>query len=855
MSSEYNPKKVEESAQIFWEESRSHLAKKSSLDKYYCLSMFPYPSGKLHMGHVRNYTIGDVISRFKRMQGFNVLQPMGWDAFGLPAENAAIENNVSPKVWTEKNIKVMKNQLKSLGFSYDWSKEINTSSPDYFKWEQLFFGILYEQDLVYKKESEVNWDPVDETVLANEQVIDGRGWRSGALIEKKKIDQYFLKISEFSEELLAGLDDLDGWPNQVKLMQENWIGKSKGLEFNFNVDGMDDQLQVFTTRPDTIFGATYCALAMRHPISEKIQEKNKTIKDFIKSNQSIQKNEAALAKQEKVGIETGLYAIHPFTLKKIPIWISNFVVMEYGSGAVMCVPAHDQRDWEFARKYGLEINQVIDDGSDQSIKDGAIENQGVLINSDEFDGLSSDEAFEKISKKLAKTNNGKIKINYRLRDWGISRQRYWGCPIPIINCNNCGPVRVPEKDLPVELPDIEDISTKGMSLNQFKDWQKVDCPLCGKESKRETDTFDTFFESSWYFARFADISNKEMIGDEARYWLPVDQYVGGIEHAILHLLYARFFNLLMYENKLINNKEPFIKLLTQGMVLADAFYTQDKNGNLVWVAKEEIDPKGSKDPKIMKTLKGDTVYKDGMSKMSKSKLNGVDPNDMIKKFGADTVRLYIMFASPPDQTLEWSETSIEGSHRFLKRLWNLVDGRINDIKEPDNLSENELKLRKKTHQTLAKVNNDYEERNSFNTVIASAMELINAIPESFKLNEASKAEKFCLNEALEIVLKILSPIAPHITLELWNRFNPKLNKEEFEISWPSIRLDLIEEDSFELIIQVNGKVRGKEMVDKSMNQVDVESIALKNNNVSKHIELDNIKKVIYVKEKLINFVT
>ena len=850
MTEAYNPKVVEKAAQSFWDERDSFAAKESKKPKYYCLSMFPYPSGKLHMGHVRNYTIGDVISRFKRMQGFNVLQPMGWDSFGLPAENAAIENDVSPKEWTIQNIDAMRGQLKSLGFSYDWNREFATSSPDYYKWEQSFFNKLFDQGLIYKKESEVNWDPVDETVLANEQVIDGKGWRSGATIEKKKIDQYFIKITDYADKLLENIQELDGWPNQVKLMQENWIGKSKGLEFNFQIKDHNDALRVFTTRPDTIFGATYCAVAMDHPLAISLIESNPKIYDFIENNKNITTSEAAIATQEKLGIDTGLKAIHPFTREDIPIWIANFILMDYGTGAVMCVPGHDQRDWEFAKKYSISIKQVIESDKDNGISDGAIEDKGILINSKQFNGLDFDDAFDSITKELVKTNNAEVKTNFRLRDWGISRQRYWGCPIPIIHCDDCGPVKVPETDLPVELPEIDNISSKGLNLSTFSDWMAVKCPKCSKDATRETDTFDTFFESSWYFARFAGISDKEMISKEANYWLPVDQYVGGIEHAILHLLYARFFNILMHENKLIHNEEPFTKLLTQGMVLADAFYVLDEAGNKTWLNKDSLDDKNDE----LLDNSGNKVFKDGMSKMSKSKLNGVDPKEMIDKYGADTVRLYMMFTSPPEQTLEWSENAIEGSYRFIKRFWTLVEGRSNNIEEPSAFNKEEETLRRKSHQTLKKVLKDYEERNSFNTVIAAVMELINAIPESFKKEDASESQKYCLNEAIEFSLKILSPIAPHVTLELWSKFNSSQDKSLFETSWPEFKENLILDDNFELIIQVNGKVRGKEKIEKTLTEEEIKSIALSNENVSKHIQLDNIKKVIYVKEKLINFV-
>ena len=848
---EYNPAEIENTIQESWKENNSYKATPSKTkNKFYCLSMFPYPSGKLHMGHVRNYTIGDVISRFKRMQGFNVLQPMGWDAFGLPAENAAIENNVSPKKWTNKNIESMKVQLDALGLSYDWSREINTSSPDYYKWEQWFFIQLLKAGLVERKKSEVNWDPVDKTVLANEQVIDGRGWRSGAEIERKKIDQYFLKITNYADELLEGLESLDNWPTQVKVMQTNWIGKSKGLSFHFEIENSAEILEVFTTRPDTIFGATYCAIALDHPLSEIVKKEDKLIKNFIAENQINEKTEAALAKQEKKGIDTGLKAIHPITKKLIPIWIANFVLMEYGTGAVMCVPGHDQRDYDFAKKYSLPILQVIETDADQKINDEAIEEKGLLINSDQYNGLNFDEAFIQIAKDLKNKNNAEVQTNFRLRDWGISRQRYWGCPIPIIHCDDCGHVPVAEKDLPVELPEIDENTSRGMSLSGFDEWKKTHCPDCNKEAVRETDTFDTFFESSWYAARFASQPNDSMLGEEADHWLPVDHYIGGIEHAILHLLYARFFNLLLRDQNLIKSSEPFNRLLTQGMVLADAFYTKDENQNPEWISKECVNTDKDK----LTLDDGREVFKDGMSKMSKSKLNGIDPNIMIEKYGADTVRLYMMFTSPPEQSLEWSDTAIEGSYRFLRKVWNLISKRKIYAKEaPQEFTKTELKLRYKSHQTLKKVTNDFAERNSFNTAIASVMELLNAIPDSFKANDARDSEQYCLDEVIQFTLKMLSPITPHISLYLWKEYSGS-DGADFENSWPIFNEELLKLENFQLIIQVNGKVRGKEIISVSMGQDELENLAKENENVKKILANQPIKKVIYIKEKLINFV-
>ena len=848
---EYNPAEIENIIQELWKQNDAYKASISETkEKFYCLSMFPYPSGKLHMGHVRNYTIGDVISRFKRMQGFNVLQPMGWDAFGLPAENAAIENNVSPKKWTNKNIESMKVQLDALGFSYDWSREINTSSPEYFKWEQWFFIQLFKAGLVERKKSEVNWDPVDKTVLANEQVIDGKGWRSGAEIERKKIDQYFLRITDYADELLKGLESLESWPNQVKLMQKNWIGKSKGLSFHFEIENNKEVLEVFTTRPDTIFGATYCAIAHDHPLIDQLKDNTPSIREFINENKGNKKTEAAIAKQEKKGVDTGLKAIHPITNDLIPIWIANFVLMEYGTGAVMCVPGHDQRDYEFAKKYDLPVLQVIETELDQNVNSEAIEEKGLLINSGEYNGLNFDEAFIKISEYLEAKNNAEVQTNFRLRDWGISRQRYWGCPIPIIHCDECGHVPVAEKDLPVELPEIDENTSRGMSLGGFNEWKKTFCPNCNKEAVRETDTFDTFFESSWYAARFASQPNNAMLGDEADYWLPVDHYIGGIEHAILHLLYARFFNLLLRDQKLIQSSEPFQRLLTQGMVLADAFYTKDENGNPEWVNKDFVSMNGEKS-----TLSdGREVFKDGMSKMSKSKLNGIDPNIMIEKYGADTVRLYMMFTSPPEQSLEWSDTAIEGSYRFLRKVWNLIsDKTIFNKAPPNELTQIEQGLRQKSHQTLKKVTNDFAERNSFNTAIASVMELLNAIPESFKSEKATDSEKFCIDEVIQFTLKMLSPITPHISLYLWKQYSES-DGADFENSWPMFNEELLKLENFQLIIQINGKVRGKETVSVDMEQAELEELAKENENVKKILANQPIKKVIYVKEKLINFV-
>ena len=765
--------------------------------------MFPYPSGKLHMGHVRNYTIGDVISRYKRMNNFNVFQPMGWDAFGLPAENAAIANKVSPKEWTNQNIEHMKQQLISLGLGYDWSKELRTCEPEYYKWEQLIFKKFYDNNLVYRKKSMVNWDPVDETVLANEQVIDGKGWRSGAQVEIKEIDQWFIKITDYAEELLTSLDEVD-WPENVKTMQRNWIGKSFGAEIKYLLEGSDEYLTAFSTRPDTIFGVSFLAISPNHSISLALAEKNKSIKDFLDKCKEMKAAEADMAKAEKLGIDTGIFVLHPITKKQIPVWIGNFVLLDYGTGVVMGVPGHDQRDFEFATKYDLEINQVITSDEEDNLP---IIQKGKLVNSNQFDDMSSDEASIEIINNLKKLNLGEQLVQFRLRDWGVSRQRYWGCPIPVVY-ENGKPRVIDEKDMPVRLPELKENSAP-IPLSQNQDFYNL-----SDELKRETDTFDTFMDSSWYYARFTSSDNADQMFDKnSKYWLPVDLYIGGIEHAILHLLYSRFFHKALRDMGLVEGNEPFKKLLTQGMVLKDG------------------------------------------AKMSKSKGNTVDPQSYIEKYGADTVRLYMMFTAPPEQSLEWSESSVEGASRFMKKIWNLVNERkFEKIEEPLNLSEEEKNLRRKVHSTLKKVTSDFETRYSFNTAIAAIMELVNSIPESFKQNDVSSSNKFCLNEAIVIILKTLNPISPHISQHLWKGFYSDFSKEDIESSWPILREDLLEVSEFNLIVQVNGKVRGKIVIDKNLEQEKIESIALNIENVASTISDTPIKKIIYIKEKIINFV-
>ena len=803
MTAEYNPKKIEESAQKKWIEDGRFEAKPDDREKYYCLSMFPYPSGKLHMGHVRNYTIGDVISRYKRMNNFNVFQPMGWDAFGLPAENAAIANEVSPKEWTNDNIEHMKQQLISLGLGYDWSKELRTCEPNYYKWEQLIFKKFFEKGLVYKKKSLVNWDPIDETVLANEQVIDGKGWRSGAPVEIKEIDQWFIKITDYADELLSSLNEVD-WPENVKTMQENWIGKSHGAEIKYQIKDSDEYLTAFSTRPDTIFGVSFVAISPNHKIALNLSEQDKKIESFLKQCKETSSAEADMAKAEKLGIDTGMKVIHPLTNEEIPVWIGNFVLLDYGTGVVIGVPGHDQRDFEFASKYNLDIKQVISSSTNDELP---VLTKGILLNSDKYNDLDSDSASKKIIEELSEKKLGEGLIQFRLRDWGVSRQRYWGCPIPVIYENGNAKL-VEENELPVVLPELPKNSPP-IPLSQNEKFYKISDGI-----ERETDTFDTFMDSSWYYARFTSADNDSEIFDEnSKYWLPVDLYIGGIEHAILHLLYSRFFHKALRDMGMVEGNEPFKKLLTQGMVLKDG------------------------------------------AKMSKSKGNTVDPQSYIDKYGADTVRLYMMFTAPPEQSLEWSESSVEGASRFIKKVWDLVVSRnYEDINTPDNLSKEELDLRRKTHTTLKKVTNDFETRFSFNTAIASIMELLNAIPDDFKDDDASNSKKYCLNETIIIILKTLNPIAPHISEFLWNHFYNLNAPEEIESSWPKVEDSLLEVSEFELVIQINGKVRGKTTARIEDTQNQIEDMAKKIENVAINLDGKNIKKVIYIKGKIINFV-
>jgi|TARA_B110000259_G_C14030539_1_gene406467 leucyl-tRNA synthetase len=812
MNPDYPFSEIEKKIQTDWDDSQTFsVSENTNKPKFYALSMFPYPSGKLHMGHVRNYTIGDVIARFKAMNGFNVMQPMGWDAFGLPAENAAIQNNTAPAKWTNQNIKHMREQLKKLGLAIDWKREISTCSVNYYKWEQWLFIKLYKQGLIYKKTSTVNWDPVDKTVLANEQVIDGKGWRSGAIIERKEIPQYFMRITDYADELLEGLDNLEDWPEQVKTMQRNWIGRSVGCDVNFKIIDSEENIKVYTTRPDTLMGVTYLAISPEHPLSKRLSG-TQDIEDFINDCSKGGVSEVEIATAEKKGIFTGVYVEHPLTNKKIPVWIANYVLINYGEGAVMAVPAHDERDYEFAKKYNLTIDEVIK--NDEGSSEGAFTGNGELINSGEFNGLNSLEAQKQITKKIELLKRGGAKVQYRLRDWGISRQRYWGCPIPMMYCEKCGDVPIAEKDLPINLPEDIVIDNSGSPLKGMQDFIQCKCPECGIIGKRETDTLDTFFESSWYFARYSSFDQENtMLDDRAKYWLPVDYYIGGIEHAILHLLYARFFNRILFDLGLIDNKEPFKKLLTQGMVLKDG------------------------------------------TKMSKSKGNTVDPNELIKKYGADTARIFIMFAAPAEQSLEWSDKGIEGAHRFLKRLWKITHqfinpeiSKVNESGVIDEKSEEELNY--KLHATIEKVTDDLDRRTSFNTAISSIMELLNLFTK--KQSESIISYKL-KKEVINAVLVLLNPFAPHITKELWANINPGSNIDKQR--WPEIDKSALIKNESTIVIQVNGKLRGNMVISTNKDEEEVKKIALKNEEIKKYMP-DNVEiiKIIYVKNKLINIV-
>ena len=815
MSTPYKPEIVERDAQQHWSDARSfEVDEDPDKEKFYCLTMFPYPSGKLHMGHVRVFTISDVIARYHRMQGKHVLQPMGWDAFGMPAENAAIQRGVPPAKWTYDNIEDMRGQFNRLGYGYDWSREVTTCRPEYYRWEQWLFTKMFEKGLVYRKNSVVNWDPVDQTVLANEQVIDGRGWRSDALVERREIPQWFMKITAYADELLDELDRMPGWPDSVKTMQRNWIGRSEGVELSFEVAGEDEPLTVYTTRPDTLLGVTYMAVAAEHPLAAKAAADDAEVAAFIEECMQTDAAEATLETMEKKGMPLGISAVHPLTGEDVPLWVANFVLMSYGTGAVMAVPGHDERDWEFAKKHGIPIKQVIGpaDGSEIDIEEAVFVEKGVLVNSGKYDGLDFDGAFNAIADHFEATGRGGRAVNYRLRDWGVSRQRYWGAPIPIIYCDDCDAVPVPESELPVVLPEDVEFTGVGSPLREMPEFYEVKCPQCGKDARRETDTFDTFVESSWYFARYACPDNNEaMLDERAAYWTPVDQYTGGIEHAILHLLYSRFFQRVMRDEGLTDVSEPFENLLTQGMVLKDG------------------------------------------AKMSKAKGNTVDPQELIAKYGADTVRLFMMFAAPPEQALEWSDDGVQGSFRFLKRFWTAVvehaeAGPVVKI-EPDALDDAQKSLRRKTHQTIAKISDDVGRRSSFNTAVAAAMELLNAVNRSDDESEAGRAVE---HEALEAVVLMLSPIVPHICHALWEKLGH--STPLIDQSWPQVDESALEMDLIEMVVQVNGKLRARVAVPTEADKVEIEKLAVADANVQRFIDGKDIRKVIVVPGRLVNIV-
>jgi leucyl-tRNA synthetase len=884
----YQPQAVETAAQRYWREQRAYEVKEdASRPKFYCLSMLPYPSGALHMGHVRNYTIGDVISRFQRMNGKNVLQPMGWDAFGLPAENAAIKNKTAPAAWTYKNIEHMRGQLQRMGFAYDWTREFATCRPEYYRWEQLMFTRLMKKGMAYRKNAVVNWDPVDHTVLANEQVIDGRGWRSGALVEKREIPQWFLKITDYAQELLDGLDTLPGWPDAVKTMQRNWIGRSEGLEIHFAVEGEAEQLTVFTTRPDTLMGVTFVSIAGEHPLALKAAQSSSELASFLDELRHGGVSEAELETQEKRGMATGLFAIHPITGEKVPVWVANFVLMGYGTGAVMAVPGHDQRDFEFAHKYDLPIKQVIAAGnetydpakwqewySDKTRADMRVVHSGAL------DGKNYREAFDYLAATLGAEGKGLRRVNWRLRDWGVSRQRYWGCPIPVIYCPKCDAVPVPEDQLPVVLP--EDVAFSGVQspIKADPEWRKTTCPQCGGAAERETDTFDTFMESSWYYARYTSPGANEQVDERANYWLPVDQYIGGIEHAILHLLYFRFYHKLMRDAGLVKADEPATNLLCQGMVIADTFYRDNADGSKDWFNPADVEwvtpvPTPPPTPTVVTsatassdrvappqkpvptpTLRtdGKPVQIGGTEKMSKSKNNGIDPQAMVEKYGADTVRLFSMFAAPPEQSLEWSEAGVEGMARFLRRFWREVithaAGPDHPMVDPAALDAGQKAMRRQLHETIQKVGDDFGRRHSFNTAIAALMELLNGLG---KFNDLSDQGRAVRHEALEAMVLLLNPVVPHVSHTLWQVLGHAESVLE-DRPWPQADSAALVRDSLTLAVQVNGKLRGTIEVAAGAPKEEAEQLALAHPNVIAFLEGQAVRKVIVVPGKIVNIV-
>ncbi|MGW8246648.1 MAG: leucine--tRNA ligase [Acidiferrobacterales bacterium] len=865
MDEQYNSKKVEDEARQYWEQNESfRVSEDAGTQKFYCLSMFPYPSGKLHMGHVRNYTIGDVLTRFQRMNGKNVLQPMGWDAFGLPAENAAMANNVPPAKWTYDNIAYMKRQLKSLGLAVDWSREVATCHPEYYRWNQWLFLRMLEKGIAYKKTGVVNWDPVDQTVLANEQVIDGRGWRTGAVVEKREIPMYYLRITDYADELLNDLDQLDQWPERVRAMQANWIGKSYGVRFAFpyTLDGKEEKLWVFTTRADTIMGVTFCAVAAEHPLAEYAAKQNPELAAFVDECKQGSVMEADIATMEKKGMPTGIDVIHPLTGEKVPVWVGNYVLMGYGEGAVMAVPAHDERDFHFAQQYKLPIKQVIEIEGETFSLDGWQEwyenkTDGHCVNSGKYDGLDYVAAVDAIATDLKAKDLGDKQVMYRLRDWGISRQRYWGCPIPIIHCEHCGDVPVPDDQLPVVLPEDCVPDGSGNPLNKRDDFINCKCPKCGADARRETDTMDTFVDSSWYYARYCSRDNNEaMVDERVNYWMPVDQYIGGIEHAILHLLYSRFWWKVMRDMKLVQGDEPFQRLLTQGMVLNEIYFRKPESGRIEYFnpadIEVELDDKGQRVGAILKT-DGQPVESGGIGTMSKSKANGVDPQSLIDEFGADTARMFMMFASPPEDTLEWSDEGVAGAHRFLRRLWRMVAEHVN-AGIPQQVAFNELPsalkdLRRQTHQTLAKVTDDIGRRQVFNTAIAAVMELLNAVN---KLEDNSDLARAVRHEALLSSVLMLSPMMPHICHRLWQ----ELGQEGaiIDAPWPTVDETALVQDSIEMVVQVNGKLRDKLSVPANAAKDEIEQLARTSDKVEKHVAGKQVRKVIVVPGKLINIV-
>ena len=900
----YRPQVLEAAAQQYWNAEHAYeVDEDSSRPKFYCLSMLPYPSGALHMGHVRNYTIGDVISRYQRMNGKNVLQPMGWDAFGLPAENAAIKNKTAPAKWTYANIDHMRRQLKSLGYAIDWTREFATCRPDYYRWEQLMFTRLLKKGMAYRKNAVVNWDPVDHTVLANEQVVDGRGWRSGALVEKREIPQWFLKITDYAQELLDGLDTLPGWPDAVKTMQRNWLGRSEGLEIHFAVEGSREPLSVFTTRPDTLMGVTFLSIAAEHPLALKAAQDNEKLAAFITDLKHGGVSEAELETQEKRGMDTGLRAIHPISGEPIPVWVANFVLMGYGTGAVMAVPAHDQRDWEFAQKYSLPIKMVIVDqsvldalneiqhdlsqgvGSDvmqaalgagdinaQDVsapvrvveeferriqQDAAWTPRGVLVNSGEYDGMDFSQALDALAKRFERDGSGSRRVNWRLRDWGVSRQRYWGCPIPVIYCPKCEAVPVPEDQLPVVLP--EDVAFSGVQspIKADPEWRKTTCPQCGGPAERETDTFDTFMESSWYYARYTSPGANAQIDERANYWLPVDQYIGGIEHAIMHLLYFRFYHKLLRDAGMVGSDEPARNLLCQGMVIAETFYRDHADGSKDWINPAAVDVQRDERGRVTGAVlraDGQPVQIGGTEKMSKSKNNGIDPQTMVDKYGADTVRLFSMFAAPPEQSLEWSEAGVEGMSRFLKRFWREVTAHAanpdHPVVDPAVLDAGQKALRRQVHETIQKVGDDFGRRHAFNTAIAALMELLNALN---KFSDQSDQGRAVRHEALEAMVLLLNPVVPHISHALWQVLGHAQAVLEDQ-PWPQADPAALVRDTLKLAVQINGKLRATIELAANASKEEAEALARAQPQVMHFLEGLSVRKVIVVPGKIVNIV-